>query len=112
MSMKYANSSSSTSWTLKCTDLPQFDALQAAADQFRTDDKLHLRNLCNDTARCAGLTAVHNVTNILIEGGEVNPLVTHRQRKMILDYSRQRITGETMELLFDLADAVALTDRR
>ena len=35
-----------------------------------------------------------------------------RARKIILDYSRQRVTGETMELLFDLADAVGLTDRR
>jgi glucose-6-phosphate isomerase len=30
---------------------------------------------------------------------------------MILDYSRQRVTGETMEHLFDLADAVGLTAR-
>jgi glucose-6-phosphate isomerase len=84
-------------WILKSTDVPQFDALQAAAGSFRTDDKLHLRNLCNDSSRCSGLTAVH-----LSEGG----------RKIILDYSRQQVTGETMELLFDLADAVGLTQRR
>lgn len=97
MSLKYSagHTSTSTTWTLKCTDLPQFDALQSAADQFRSDDKLHLRNLCNDTARCAGLTAM----NLSARG------------KIILDYSRQRVTGETMELLYDLADAVGLTDR-
>lgn len=83
---------------LKSTDVPQFDALQAAAESFRTDDKLHLRSLCNDSARCAGLIAVH-----LALGG---------RRKIILDYSRQQVTGETMELLFDLADAVGFTERR
>ncbi|CAB9501863.1 Glucose-6-phosphate isomerase [Seminavis robusta] len=85
-------------WTLKCTDVPQFDALEAAAASFRTDDKLHLRNLCNDSARCAGLTAVH-----MNEGG---------RRRLHLDYSRQQVTGEVMELLYDLADAVNFHDRR
>lgn len=33
-------------------------------------------------------------------------------RKILLDYSRQQVTGETMELLFDLADAVGFTERR
>jgi len=89
--------SMSTSWILKCTDVPQFDALQSAAAEFQTDDKLHLRNLCNDSARCAGLTAVHT---------------SEGYRKMIFDYSRQQVTGETMELLFDLADAVGFTQRR
>jgi glucose-6-phosphate isomerase len=97
MSMKYAASSGSAAWVLKCTDLPQFDALAAAADLFRTDDKLHLRILCNDSIRCSGLISVQK---------------TKSQRKLILDYSRQCVTGETMELLFDLADAVGLTDRR
>ena len=82
---------------LKCTDVPQFDALQNAAAEFQIDDKLHLRNLCNDASRCAGLTAVH---------------MSQGFRKIILDYSRQQVTGETMELLFDLADAVGLTERR
>jgi Phosphoglucose isomerase len=100
MSLKYTNSGgaqgSSTSWTLKCTDLPQFDALQAAAEEF-DDHKLHLRNLCSDTARCAGLTALHTSPQ--------------QGRKMVLDYSRQRVTGEIAELLYDLADAMSLTDR-
>jgi glucose-6-phosphate isomerase len=85
-------------YTLKCTDLPQFDALLAQADLFRADDKLHLRNLCNDSARCAGMSTVYTSRR--------------GQCQIILDYSRQRVTGETMELLFDLADAVGLTDRR
>ena len=88
----------SSSWTLKCTDVPQFDALEAAAQSFRTDDKLHLRNLCNDSARCAGLTALH--------------MTNYGRQKIHLDYSRQQVTGEVMELLFDLADAVNFMDRR
>jgi glucose-6-phosphate isomerase len=83
--------------TMKCTEVPQYDALQNAAAEFQYDDKLHLRNLCNDSSRCAGLTAVH-----MSEGF----------RKIILDYSRQQVTGETMEMLFDLADAVGFTERR
>ncbi len=86
-----------TPWVLKCTDVPQFDALQNAASEFQSDDKLHLRNLCNDSSRCAGLKAVHT---------------SEGNRKIILDYSRQQVTGETMELLFDLADAVGFTQRR
>lgn len=100
MSLKYSNSGGaqlSTSWTLKCTDLPQFDALQAAAEEFE-DGKLHLRNLCSDSARVAGLVATHVSSST-------------PSRKMILDYSRQRITGEVAELLYDLADAMSLTDR-
>lgn len=85
------------SWTPKCTDVPQFDALDAAAASFRTDDKLHLRNLCNDSSRCAGLRAEH---------------CDSRGRLTILDYSRQQVTGEVLELLFDLADAVNLVERR
>ena len=87
----------SAPWILKCTDVPQFDALQNTAAEFQVDDKLHLRNLCNDSSRCAGLTAVH-----MSEGF----------RKIILDYSRQQVTGETMELLFDLADSIGFTERR
>ena len=33
------------------------------------------------------------------------------KRRIILDYSRQHVTGETMELLFDLADRMGLTER-
>jgi glucose-6-phosphate isomerase len=84
-------------WTLKCTDVPQYDALEAAAASFRSDDKLHLRNLCNDSSRCAGLKAEHHDS---------------RGCQFILDYSRQQVTGEVMELLFDLADAVNFVDRR
>ena len=103
MSMRYT-SSVARDWgsqgVLKCTDLPQFDALLAQADQFHADDKWHLRNLCSDSARCTSLITIHPS-----KGGGI-------PRKLILDYSRQRITGETMELLFDLADAVGMTERR
>lgn len=105
-----------SSWVLKSTDVPQFDALQAAADAFRTDDKLHLRNLCNDSSRSAGLVAYHNSmtpSTSFSAPGELNPAnIINSNRRIILDYSRQQVTGETMELLFDLADAVGFTDRR
>jgi len=84
---------------MKCYEVPQFIALQSAAASFKSDDKLHLRHLCSDSSRCAGLVAVHTSGGI----GE---------RKIILDYSRQQVTGETMELLFDLADKVGLTELR
>ena len=91
-------SSSHSFWT-KCSDVPQYDALMAAAASFQNDgdDKLHLRNLCSDANRCAGLCATFTS-----EGG----------RRIYLDYSRQQVTGETMENLFDLADAVGFIERR
>jgi len=92
-----ADPMSSGAWTVRCTDVPQFEALEAAAQTFYSDDKLHLRILCNDSARCAGLQATH-----YSPGG----------RRIHFDYSRQQVTGETMELLFDLADAVGFTERR
>mmetsp|Transcript_2023 Transcript_2023/g.4659 ORF Transcript_2023/g.4659 Transcript_2023/m.4659 type:complete len:762 (-) Transcript_2023:42-2327(-) len=139
---------------VKCTEVPQFEALQTAAEDFRYDDKLHLRNLCNDSARCQGLTAVHLSTTTIMTttstpttpvvaattaAGSYHPghdqnnfrdanatnsgpatappppppsIAGFRTRQMILDYSRQQVTGETMEMLFDLADAVGLTERR
>jgi len=81
---------------MKCFDSPQWAALTSAAASFQSDDKLHLRHLCSDSSRCAGLVATH------VSGSS----------KIILDYSRQQVTGETMELLYDLADKVGLTDRR
>merc|ERR1719157_24296 len=83
---------------MKCNEVPQFTALQEAAVSFKSDEKLHLRNLCSDSSRCAGLVATHSAN----EGA----------RKIILDYSRQQVTGETMELLFDLADKVGFTEKR
>jgi len=81
---------------MKCSEVPQFTALLSAAASFRSDDKLHLRQLCSDSSRCAGLVASHG----------------NADRKIILDYSRQQVTGDTMELLFDLADKVGFTDKR
>jgi glucose-6-phosphate isomerase len=108
---------------VKCTDVPQFDALQNAAAEFHYDEKLHLRYLCNDTSRCSGLTAVlasfvpsasassvSSTASTTTSG--VNIPVPGSLRKVILDYSRQQVTGETMELLFDFADAVNFTERR
>lgn len=107
MSMRHTigNGSHEYSWVLKSTDLPQFDALVAQAELFCTDDKLHLRNLCNDAARCSGLVTTFR-SKFTTKNGNTS------MRKMIFDYSRQRVTGETMELLFDLADAVRMTERR
>lgn len=84
---------------MKCYEFPQFTALQAAAAEFKSDEKLHLRNLCGDSSRCASLVATK-----VCEDEE--------DRKIVLDYSRQQVTGETMELLFDLADKVGFTDKR
>jgi glucose-6-phosphate isomerase len=99
---------------VKCTDVPQYDALQNAAAEFLFDEKFHLRYLCNDTARCSGLTAllVSYAYTSTSNNTAVGPVAPPIIRKIILDYSRQQVTGETMELLFDLADAVYLTDRR
>jgi glucose-6-phosphate isomerase len=124
------NADTSSDYILKCTDLPQFDACQAQADLFRSDDKLHLRYLCNDTSRCASLIAIHtsrlSYTNALMNNHLQENIENEQQhssastsittttvgiRKIILDYSRQRVTGETMEQLFDLADAVGLNAR-
>jgi len=82
--------------TMKCHETAEYMALQAAATSFHSDDKLHLRNLCSDSSRCAGLVATHN-------SGE---------HKIIVDYSRQQVTGPTMDLLFDLANKVGLTQKR
>ena len=118
----------------KCTDCPQFTALHYAASTFRNDDKLHLKHLLADAFRCQGLVAVHS-TSSSFERGFGNHLdTTHDSahsmmdglaegtvldkaqekttvRRIILDYSRQQITGSTLELLFDLADRMGLTER-
>lgn len=84
---------------MKFFEVPQYNALQTAATSFRSDDKLHLRTLISDSVRCSGLVAHYQTKS--------DP-----NRKIILDYSRQQVTGETMELLFDLADKVGLADKR
>eukprot|EP00562_Extubocellulus_spinifer_P029327 CAMPEP_0178717172 /NCGR_PEP_ID=MMETSP0699-20121125/21751_1 /TAXON_ID=265572 /ORGANISM="Extubocellulus spinifer, Strain CCMP396" /LENGTH=508 /DNA_ID=CAMNT_0020366927 /DNA_START=139 /DNA_END=1667 /DNA_ORIENTATION=+ len=85
---------------MKCSESPQWMALASAAASFRSDDKLNLRHLCSDSSRCAGLVATHASA----AGGD--------DRMIMLDYSRQQVTGETMELLYDLADRVGFRDRR
>ena len=137
---------------MKCTDVPQFTALQTAASRFRKEPKLHVKYLLADAFRCQGLMAVYT-TSPSFEAGATNdggprssddraskkkegasgasPFLVRNssgtfdtpgelsrwslncgnQRRIILDYSRQHVTGETMELLFDLADMMGLTDR-
>jgi len=92
-----------------------------AAQTFRNDDKLHLKHLLADAFRSQGLTAVHTTSASFERGSEVvdnnlnsnngGTTSTKRLRRLILDYSRQHVTGQTMELLFDLADRMGLTDR-
>lgn len=130
---------------MRCTDVPQFTALQMAASRFRKDPKLHLKHLLADAFRCQGLMAVHKTLPAFEEGTSAcagvsnpsDPFLLHlrsdnsaaspdeandsilsrwsknsgNQRRIILDYSRQHVTGETMELLFDLADRMGLTER-
>lgn len=84
---------------MKCYEVPQFTALQSAAASFKSDDKLHLRTLLGDAKRCESLVASH-------------VCASDSERKIILDYSRQQVVGETMELLFDLADKMRFTDKR
>ncbi|CAM9636868.1 unnamed protein product, partial [Choristocarpus tenellus] len=52
----------------------------------------HLRNLMEDAERCSALTAESN--------------------GILLDYSRQRVTNETMDMLFNLAEAAELGRKR
>lgn len=82
----------------KCYEVPEFFALQAESTRFHSDEKLHLRNLCADSSRCDGLVATHFADGFA--------------RKIIFDYSRQQVTGETVELLFSLADKVGLLHKR
>ena len=44
---------------MKCTDVPQFTALQMAASRFRKDPKLHLKYLLADAFCCQGLMSVY-----------------------------------------------------
>jgi len=91
----------------KCWETAPFAALQTEAAAFKSvygtsnsgDAKnLHLSNLCADANRCKGLVARH----------ACGPDGSH---KIHLDYSRQQVTGETMEVLFDLADKVGLSGK-
>lgn len=82
---------------VKLQDLPQFAALTTAASQFNTDEKLHLRNLVGDAARSEGLVATHENAS--------------RGNKIVLDYSRQQVVGDTMETLFDMADQCGLVQK-
>nr|ABH11442.1 cytosolic glucose-6-phosphate isomerase [Chondrus crispus] len=64
------------------------DALKNAAS---AADDMHLRDLLMDEDRCAAMVASHT--------------------GFLLDYSRQRLTKDSMSLLFDLARRVGLSDK-
>ena len=64
------------------------DALKNAAS---AADDMHLRDLLMDEDRCAAMVASH--------------------AGFLLDYSRQRLTKDSMSLLFDLARRVGLSDK-
>lgn len=68
---------------------PEWKRLQRHADYIKTDT--HLRDLLKDADRCDAMFASHDGT--------------------YLDYSRQRATLETMDLLFDLAKKCDLKGR-
>ncbi|CAN0491532.1 unnamed protein product, partial [Laminaria digitata] len=52
----------------------------------------HLRDLMSSSDRCSALTA--------------------EREGILLDYSRQRVTNETMDMLFNLAEAADLAGKR
>ena len=63
---------------------PQWAALKEHVAEV---NRLHLRELLRDARRSAACRAEH--------------------RDIILDYSRQRVTPQTLDLLYDLAEAVS-----
>ncbi len=67
------------------------DAWKKLQEHVQAIDQTHLRDLIQDAERCSAMTAEH--------GG------------VFLDYSRQRATAATMDLLFDLARAAGLEDK-
>lgn len=71
------------------SSLPEWDALR----RHKKDviDNVHLRDLLLDSERNDALTAEHD--------------------GIFLDYSRQRVTNKTMDLLFELAERTGLHDR-
>ncbi|KAG5176618.1 Phosphoglucose isomerase [Tribonema minus] len=74
------------------TAIYQSAAWAALKEHVSTVDALHLRDLMQDEARCAALTAQH---------GDI-----------LLDFSRQRVTSETMDMLFNLCEAADLEGKR
>src|SRR5215470_17369450 len=75
--------------TATLTSLPEWHALEAHAEQMRT---VHLRNLFADDASRG--------TRFVAEGAG-----------LYMDYSKHRVTAETLERLFALANAARLNDR-
>lgn len=67
-------------------------AWQRLRDHVREIEALHLRDLLGDSDRCAGLVT--------------------EQNGFMLDFSRQRVTNHTMDLLYDLAEAANLEQKK
>jgi glucose-6-phosphate isomerase len=68
------------------TAIHQSAAWAALREQAAALEGHHLRELIVDKERCAALTAEHGA--------------------ILLDYSRQRVTNETMDMLFNLAEVL------
>ena len=73
------------------TETSEYSRLLSASSSFKSDPSLHLRDLCGLSERCSGLVAK-------LEGSD--------GRSIVFDYSRQQVVGDTMDLLFDLAEKV------
>jgi len=71
------------------SDTVQWKRLEEHAKNIKTQ---HLRSLMQDTDRCYAMTAEHN--------------------GIVLDYSRENATLETLDLLFDLANVAGLEEKR
>ena len=76
---------------LSLTETSEYSRLLSASSSFKSDPSLHLRELCGLSERCSGLVA-----KLEASGG----------RSIVFDYSRQQVVGDTMDLLFDLAEKV------
>ena len=71
------------------SDTDEWKSLVAHADAMK---QKHLRDLMQDADRCAALTAEHD--------------------DILLDYSRENVVPETMDLLYGLASAAGLEEKR
>ena len=78
------------------TDLASYSTLNSLTSPFKTSPTHHLRVLSQDASRCASLSVQHS---------------TGSDRSVIFDYSRQHVTGEVMDGLFDLASEAGLQQK-
>ena len=81
---------------MRCTDVPQFTALQMAASHFKKDPKLHLKHLLADAFRCQGLMAVHK-TSPAFENGSL-ATTTNMPQIIIIEWILQMIKISAISL--------------